>query len=533
MPLHRLSLTVFVLCVLIAFAEAFAARAEDARPPNVVFILVDDLGWRDLFNEGSRYYETPNVDALSRQGMKFTRGYAACSVCSPSRASLLTGMYPTRHGITTYIGDVAGEAARRRRPSSHLPPQYEHQLRHEFVTLAEVFKSADYATFFAGKWHLGDKGSWPTDHGFDINKGGQRGGGPTGGRFFSPYKNPNLEDGPPGESLTLRLGKEAAEFIDANADRPFFAMLSFYTVHAPIQTTPELWQKYRDKAVAMHPDGVESRFIFDRRLPVRQVQDNPIYAGMVETMDQAVGMVIAKLKEKDLADNTIICFTSDNGGVSSGDAFATSNLPLRGGKGRQWEGGIREPYYIIAPGVTKAGTTSDVPVHGVDWYPTLVELAGLSMPSDHHVDGVSLVPLLRGEKITNRPLYWHFPHYGNQGGKPSSIITRGNWKLIYYHEDGRHELYNIADDVGEQTDLSGTHPDRTRELRAELDAWLAQTHATFPTPDPKFNPERRAARWQRFAGPLMQRLEKRHANYLAPDFQPNKDWWGSTPTPDP
>jgi arylsulfatase A-like enzyme len=519
---------VLLLCLLLAPAGCATEKVEADRPPNVVFILVDDLGWRDLSNEGSQFYQTPNIDSIAQRGMKFTRGYAACSVCSPSRASILTGTYPTKHGITSYLGDPWGEAARRRRPSSHLPPEYEQALRAKEITLAETFKAAGYKTFFAGKWHLGDKGSWPTDHGFDINKGGTRGGGPRGG-FYSPYQNPNLEDGPAGESLTLRLAKETADFIEAHADQPFFAMLSFYAVHAPVQTTPQRWKKYRDKAEQMGLTANEKRFIVDRRLPVRQVQDHPVYAGLVETTDDAVGLVLAKLKALGLEDNTIICFTSDNGGVSSGDAFATSNLPLRGGKGRQWEGGIREPYYIAAPGKTRAGATSGVPVHGVDWYPTLVELAGLELPARQGVDGVSLVPLMKGGAIADRPLFWHFPHYGNQGGEPSSIITRGHWKLIYYHEDGRNELYNLANDPGEQKDLAAAQPQRTRAMRGELDAWLKQTGARFPTPDPQFDPSRRAARWERLAGPFLQRLEQRHVSYLSPDFKPNKDWWGSTP----
>jgi len=423
-----------------------------ARKPNVVFILADDLGWRDLSNEGSTYYESPYIDRIAREGMKFTRGYATCQVCSPSRASILTGKYPTNHGITTWIGDRAGEAWRgTRRNDSHLPPEYDRNLRASEMTLAEVMKKAGYKTFFAGKWHLGSKGSWPTDHGFEINKGGWDVGSPRGG-FFSPWQNPNLESGPAGESLTLRLGKETVDFIEASKDKPFFAYLSFYTVHSPIQTTLKLWKKYQGKATAA--GLTRERFLFDRRLSVRQVQDCPIYAGMIETMDDAVGMVLRKLDQLGLADNTIVCFTSDNGGVSSGDAYSTSNLPLRGGKGRQWEGGIREPFYLKAPGVTKPGSTSAVPVNGIDWYPTLLELVGLKVPRKQQVDGVSLVPLLKGKAIPGRPLYWHYPHYGNQGGEPSSIITEDNWKLIHYHEDGRDELYHLGKDEVEQKDLA-------------------------------------------------------------------------------
>jgi arylsulfatase A-like enzyme len=517
---RTLALT-FVLAGLAWSANVLSA----ADKPNIVFILVDDLGWRDLSNEGSTFYESPNVDRIAREGMKFTRGYAACQVCSPSRASIMTGKYPTKHGITTYIGDASGESWRnRKRFDSNFPAEYEHNLRASEITLAEALKGAGYTTFFAGKWHLGSKGSWPTDHGFDINKGGWDAGSPRGG-FFAPWQNPNLESGPNGESLSLRLGRETATFIEEHKDEPFLAYLSFYAVHAPIQTTPGLWKKYRDKAVKA--GLADKRFLWDRRLAVRQVQDCPIYAGMIEAMDTAVGMVLGKLDQLGLADNTIVCFTSDNGGVSSGDAFSTSNLPLRGGKGRQWEGGIREPFYIKVPGLTKPGSKSDIPVNGIDWYPTLLELAGVDVPAEQDIDGVSLVPILKGGTIANRPLFWHYPHYGNQGGEPSSIITENDWKLIFYHEDGRSELYQIVDDPAEQHDVAASHPDKVKALWQKLDAWLKATDARFPPPDPEFNPVPRQTRWTNLMTNGMDSLEKRHANYLKENFQPNKDWWGS------
>lgn len=498
-----------------------------AERPNIVFILADDLGWRDLSNEGSTFYESPHIDRIANEGMKFTRGYATCQVCSPSRASILTGKYPTKHGITTWIGDRSGAEWRNaKRFDSHLPPAYDRNLRAEEMTLAEVLRDAGYTTFFAGKWHLGSKGSWPEDHGFQINKGGWDVGGPRGG-FFAPWNNPNLASGPPGESLPIRLGRETAEFIEANRYKPFLAYLSFYSVHAPIQTSPALWKKYRDKAAQA---GLASeRFVFDRRLAVRQVQDCPIYAGMIESMDAAVGIVLDKLDELDLAKNTIVCFTSDNGGVSSGDAFATSNLPLRGGKGRQWEGGIREPFYVRAPGLIRAGATNSVPVSGIDWYPTLLDIAGVKVPAVQDVDGVSLVPLLTGGEIEDRPLFWHYPHYGNQGGEPSSIITQEDWKLIHYHEDGRDELYHLATDPSEQTDLAAAEPSRARAMREQLDAWLKETKATFPTNDEQFDAARREARWESLKTEGQRRLEQRHAGYLNENYKPNDDWWGSAP----
>ena len=506
---------------------ALANTATEPTRPNIVFILADDLGWRDLSNEGSAIYESPHIDRISREGMKFTRGYATCQVCSPSRASILTGKYPTKHGITTWIGDRAGTAWRSaNRHDSHLPAEYERNLRQSEITLAEVLRDAGYQTFFAGKWHLGSEGSWPTDHGFDINQGGWRVGSPRGG-YFSPWENPNLKSGPPGQSLAIRLGQETAEFIEKHRDRPFFAYLSFYSVHAPIQTTPALWKKYQSKAESA--GLAEQRFAFDRRLGVRQVQDCPIYAGMVEKMDDAVGIVLSKLDELGLTENTIVCFTSDNGGVSSGDAFPTSNLPLRGGKGRQWEGGIREPYYIKAPGKTTAGSISDVPVSGIDWYPTLLDLVGIDTPAEQSVDGVSIVPLFSGEAFSNRPLLWHYPHYGNQGGEPSSIVMRGNWKLIHYHEDGRDELYHLSQDAGERHDVAANEPARVAALRQTLDHWLQQTAAKFPTPDPEFDPMLRSTRWESLRTEGMAALEKRHASFLEAGYQPNSNWWGSAP----
>jgi len=299
-----------------------------AAAPNIVFILADDLGVRDLSIEGSTYYETPHIDRIAREGVRFTHGYATCQVCSPSRASIMTGKYPARHGVTDWIGAATG--LNWKRNNRILPSEYVRHLPHEDTSLAEALKKGGYRTFFAGKWHLGGEGSFPEDHGFDQNIGGHHRGSPPGG-FFSPFRNPKMKDGPKGQSLPLRLANDTAAFIKGKTDTPFFAFLSFYSVHGPIQTTPDLWKKYRDKAGKSTHEG--NRFLIDRTLPVRQVQDCPIYAGMMETMDDAVGIVLQALDEAGVADNTIVIFTSDNGGVSSGDAFATSNLPYRGGQG--------------------------------------------------------------------------------------------------------------------------------------------------------------------------------------------------------
>jgi len=318
------------------------------KRPNIVYILSDDLGWNDLGVEGSTLYESPNIDRIANEGMRFTQGYATCQVCSPSRASILTGKYTPRHGITSTIGDQTGESWRELgRFNKLLPPDTERGLRADEITFAEVLRRSGYRTFFAGKWHLGYDEVSPEKFGFETNKGGWMMGRPADG-YFAPYNNPKLEDGPDGESLPIRLGNETAKFIEEHQNEPFLAYLSFYSVHGPIQTTLEKWEKYREKALAQG-EKPERRFIFDRYNPVRQVQDCPIYGGMIEAMDEAVGHVLDALERLGLEENTIVCFTSDNGGASTGDAFATSCLPLRGGKGRQWEGGIRVPFHIKAP----------------------------------------------------------------------------------------------------------------------------------------------------------------------------------------
>ncbi|MFT5527290.1 MAG: arylsulfatase A-like enzyme [Pirellulaceae bacterium] len=496
----------FVSVGLLMLCGGASLRAE---PMNFVFILVDDLGQKDIGIEGSTFYETPNIDKLATDGMRFTNGYATCEVCSPSRASIMLGKYPPRIGITDWIGAATGN--RWNRNDRVLPAANKSALPHEDISLAEAMKEAGYKTFFAGKWHLGGEGSFPEDHGFDINKGGHHRGSPPGG-FFSPYKNPKLEDGPDGELLTLRLASETVNFIEANKDQKFFAYLSFYAVHAPIQTTAALRTKYVKKAKSL--GLAKSRFLFDRTMPVRQVQDNPVYAGMMETVDDAVGMVMDKLNELGLADNTVIVFTGDNGGVSSGDAYATSNLPLRGGKGRQWEGGIREPYYIKAPGVSKPGSISDTPVTGTDFYPTILQLAGLPQKPKQHVDGVSLVPLLKGAEIAERDLYWHYPHYGNQGGEPCAIIRSAEWKLIHYFEDGRDELYNIKADIGEQTEQLKSNPKVAQELSKKLNAWLKDTGALIPVLDDRFDLAKKKLQIENQKTKRLKALEAGHAQYF-------------------
>ncbi len=507
------------------------AACPAAERPNVLVILVDDLGRQDLAIEGSAFHETPHIDALARRAVRFSRAYSACQVCSPSRAALQTGKAPARLGITDYIAVNGGnQPAQWKRNTRLLPAAYRPELPLEEVTIAEALREAGYHTFFAGKWHLGGEGFAPEDQGYDVNKGGWHFGTPPGG-FFAPYRNPKLGDDPPGTELPLRLGRETAAFIReaAAGDAPFFAMLSFYSVHAPIQCAEARWRTFRDKAERMGlTDRAAPRFVLDRAQEVRQVQDHPVYAGMIAALDDAVGLALNALREAGLEDDTIVVFTSDNGGVSSGDGFATSCLPFRGGKGRQWEGGIRQPFYIAGPGI-EGGRTTDYPAIGMDLYPTILDLVGLPPRPEQHCDGTSLAPALRGTlpdgAAAERTLFWHYPHYGNQGGEPSAIVTRGDWKLIHYFEDGRDELYDIRRDVGEQEDLAARHPDRVSTLRSALEAWQREVAAVPPTPNPGFSIERAAAEERQRIDVVMPKREAEHARFLAPDYVPAGGWW--------
>ncbi|PWD99526.1 sulfatase [Marinilabilia rubra] len=496
---------------------------------NVLFILADDFGYHDMSGTGSKYYSTPNIDRIASEGVAFSNGYATCRVCSPSRVSIMSGKFPARHGVTDWIGAKTGVDWRKAgRYNQLLPPAYEPHLSHEYVTLPEAMQEAGYKTFFAGKWHMGDKGSWPEDHGFNINIGGYDRGGPVGG-YFSPFKNPKLTDGADGENLSMRLAKETSSFIEENKDKPFFAFLSFYAVHSPIETTKEKWLKYRNKAEQM---GIaEEGFKMGHFLPIRQHQDNPVYAGLVESMDDAVGEVLKSLDRLGLADNTIVVFTSDNGGVAAGDNYSTSNLPLRGGKGYQYEGGIREPYFIKVPGI-KGGKKVDVPVTGTDFYPTLLELIGVKQKPEEHLDGVSLVPLLKGKSIKQRELIWHYPHYGNQGGEPSSIIRDGDWKLIHYYEDEREELYNLKTDISERADVSELYPDIKINLHNKLFNYLNDVGAKFPEKDPEYDAEKEKEYLKSIATNKKQALDKQRKEYLSKEFNPDNNWWGSEQTID-
>lgn len=532
---HNISAITLILILLTSMAcqrTALVKQTGAIQRPNFLFILVDDLGYKDLGYAGSKYYESPNIDALSNRSMIFTQAYACSRVCSPSRASIMTGQFTARHGITDWIGAATGEAWRAlNRQDKMLPAAYVTALPSSATTLPEAMKDNGYTTFFAGKWHLGGEGSLPEDHGFDFNVGGWDKGSPVGG-YFSPFENPKLKDHYDGENLSMRLAKETASFINEHQNATFFAFLSFYAVHGPIQTTQEKWKKYRDKAVA---NGyAEQGFAMEQKLPIRQTQDNPVYAGLVESLDDAVGFVLDHLKTLGLDKNTIVIFTSDNGGVSSGDAFSTSNLPLRGGKGYQWEAGIREPFLIHVPWKTSKGAISEIPVTGADLYPTILDFAGIPLLPDNHKDGLSLKPIIEGKrtKAFQRNLIWHYPHYGNQGGDPASIIRAGDWKLILFHEDMHTELYNLNKDPVESVDLSHTNHQISQELLANLMSYLESVNAVFPEPDPSYDPEKRKTFELSVREKLLPRLEAERKSMLSENYQPNENWWKSKVTRD-
>ncbi|MBM3882967.1 MAG: sulfatase [Verrucomicrobia bacterium] len=449
---------------------------------NIVFLMADDLGWRDLGCYGSSFYDTPNLDRLASEGARLTQAYAACPVCSPTRAALLTGRYPQRTGVTDYIG--AAQPDKWPRPTRLLPAPYADRLALAEETVAEAFKEHGYTTFFAGKWHLGPEGFWPENQGFDINQGGVDRGGPYGGnRYFSPYGNPRLTDGPAGEHLPDRLATETAKFIAANRDRPFLAWVPFYSVHTPLMAREDLRLKYEARAKGIVTNTTAWGREGERQ--VRLVQNHAVYAGMVEAMDQAVGKILRALDEQGVAGRTLVMFTSDNGGLSTSEGHPTSNLPLRAGKGWLYEGGIREPWVVRWPGVVRPGTVCDAMVTSPDVFPTLLEAAGLPARPRTHLDGVSFVAALKGQAQTRGPIFWHYPHYGNQGGSPGGAVRDGDWKLIERYEDGSLELYDLRTDLGERTDLAAAEQDRVRTLHAKLRAWRTEVGAKMPVQNPR------------------------------------------------
>ena len=453
--------------------------------PNFVFILLDDMGWADLACQGSTFYETPNIDALAAGGMRFTDAYASCPVCSPTRASWMTGRYPARLGLTNFI---SGQERGRLIGAPFVP-----YLPSEEKTVADSLREGGYQTWHVGKWHLGGKNYWPERHGFDVNVAGCGWGHPREG-YFSPWGCPTLEDGREGDYLTDRLTDEAVRLIENSDGRPFLLNLCYYAVHTPIEAKEAYVEPFRAKAAEM---GLADAETFaegepfpcahkrERRVIRRLVQSNPAYAAMIRSVDEGVGRLMGALAAAGQADNTVVIFTSDNGGLATAEGSPTCNAPLSEGKGWMYEGGTREPLLVCGPGLVPAGSTCDVPVTTTDFYPTLLELAGLPAEPERHCDGVSIAPLLRGQRGLNREaIFWHYPHYGNQGGTPGCSVRAGDWKLIEFFEDARLELYNLREDIGENRDLSAAEPDRRDHLHRLLVAWRESVGAELPTPNP-------------------------------------------------
>jgi len=471
---------IFGLSLLVISCTSFKSK------PNFVFILVDDLGWADLGCYGSSFYETPNLDRLASEGMRFTDAYAACPVCSPTRAAIMTGKHPVRVDITDWI---PGQDPKNRKL---LGPKDKTELALDELTLAEVLKQNGYKTFFAGKWHLGKEEYYPEDQGFDINKGGHHKGSPPGG-YYSPYKNPNLADGPDEEYLTDRLTDESIRFIRDNIKDPFLLYLSYYTVHTPIQASKRHLDKFKKKLSRM-PDQGENSQRAEHEGFTKLRQDLPEYASMVYAMDENVGRLLAELKRLGLDNNTHVIFTSDNGGLSTlkHRGYPTSNLPLRAGKGWCYEGGIRVPLIIKAPGVTRENSTCSEPVTSMDYFPTLLPLSNLDLMPEKHTDGKSLIPLLNGENDLKRDaLYWHYQHYHGSTWTPGAAVRSGDWKLIEFYHYDKVELYNLKEDLSEQINLADKYPEKTKQLLDMLHNWQKDLGAKLPEPNPDFIAEKK------------------------------------------
>lgn len=471
-------------CTIALLLVALAGRAA-TPPPNIVVFLIDDLGWADLGCYGSTFYDTPNIDRLAATGVRFTQAYSAAPICSPTRAALMTGRHPVRVDITDWIPGMHPKdtaACRFRKVEDRS------ELALEEITIAEILRNHGYQTWHVGKWHLGGEGFLPTDQGFDVNVAGRNFGHPPRG-YFSPYGIPDLADGPEGEYLGDRLAQEAARLIERrDAARPFFLHYADYNVHTPLHANPRRIAAARAKAAALPPPPEPMR---ERNVLSRARQDHPEYHSMVAAVDDAVGLVLERLDALGLSTNTIIVFTSDNGGLcTSRSPGPTCNLPLRAGKGWLYEGGIRVPLIIRVPGVGRPGAVSDWPAVTMDLVPTLLELAGLPLRPDLHRDGISLVPALLGRPpSTDRELVWHYPHYHGSGWTPGAAIRIGDWKLIEFYEEDRAELYRLSDDPGERRDLAATEPERLAAMRRRLAEWQREFGARMPEPNPDGRPD--------------------------------------------
>lgn len=475
-----------VFCALMILVSTSSALSAADKQLNFVVILVDDLGWMDLSCQGSDYYRTPNIDRIAAEGMRFTNGYAACAVCSPTRAAFQTGRYPARIGVTDWIRSRfqrGGIGTPEKNPTDYvggpnrklLCPPNPYWMEHEEVTIAEVLRKNGYKSGYIGKWHLGDDAWYPTGQGFDANIGGCDYGQPPS--YFDPFNQPKhrhemiragipfMPGRKPGEYLTHREADEAVELIREWKDRPFFLQLSHYAVHTPIQAIDTVTAKYRKSG---------------------KQELNAKYAAMVESVDDSTKSILDTLKELDIDDRTVVLFTSDNGGLDNGGR-PTENAPLRSGKGYPYEGGIRVPFLVRWPGVVKPGTVSDEPVCSIDVLPTVIEAAGVGHPSGREIDGLSLVENLKSggkTKLNRDELLWHFPHYRHAPG-PYSIIRKGDWKLIRYDE-GINELFNLKDDLGESKNLAKEKPELLAELSERLSIRLKAMNARIPRPNPNW-----------------------------------------------
>lgn len=458
------------IVVLIIFGLSFNKQSREK--PNIILIVADDLGWTDLSYMGSKYYETPNIDKLSQSGITFFNGYASSANCAPSRATMMSGKYHPSHGIYTVSPSARGLDITRK----IIPVKNTENLDLEFFTIAEMLKNEGYINAHVGKWHLGEKGNYPMDQGFDVNIGGWESGGPKGG-YFSPYSNPNLENGPEGEYLTDRLTNEAINFIDNNKEERFFLHLAYYSVHTPIQSKREYSNYFKNKS----SDENHNR---------------PDYAGMIRSLDENIGKVLAKIEELNLSEETLIIFTSDNGGIRS----ISNQNPLRAGKGSYYEGGIRVPMIFSWKGKLETNKKSFERISNIDFYPTIKNIIGYKN-KNLKLDGLDLNPIFRGKKLKERALFFHFPVYleaynvQKDDGKdplfrtrPGSVIIKGDWKLHHYFEDNELELYNLSDDMSESKNLSKINKEITTRLYNDLDVWRTSNNAPIPSDkNPKYN----------------------------------------------
>ncbi|QUH30429.1 sulfatase [Vallitalea guaymasensis] len=455
--------------------------------PNIIFILIDDMGYKDLSCYESTFYETPFIDSLAHEGMLFTDGYASCPVCSPSRASIMSGKYPANIGVTDWI-----DHSKKCHPAHGIlvdAPYIDH-LPLEEISIAKALSNQSYQTWHVGKWHLGKESYYPEKHGFQVNIGGCHYGNPYNG-YFSPYDIPTLENGPEGEYLTDRLTDETIKLIkNRDTSSPFYLNLCYYAVHTPIQAKENQIHKYEQKRIALGIDK-EKELIVGEHFPCyhkrdehvtrRIIQGDASYAAMIENLDWNVGRLLSTLKETGIDEDTLIIFTSDNGGLSTAEGSPTCNAPLNEGKGWMYEGGVRVPLLVRWPNVISPGTVCNEPVTSPDFYPTLLEASNSPLMPEQHQDGVSILPLLEGrDKIEREALYWHYPHYGNQGGTPGSSIRMGNYKLIEFFETGKCELYDLTKDVSEEHNLIDELPEKVSLLKDKLEKWRFKMEAKIP-----------------------------------------------------